>query len=276
MFCSKLKVGLLASSLMFAAAIQAQDEHSGNEAIAAELTPVDSSVEKSASSAAAAEDPTAIVAQNVRKHLGDFQITSISETDVPGLYELVSGGTILYVNQAGTRLFEGEMIDLENRVSLTEQRLGKLHMDMLVDLPEDQMLTYKPENPSGRSITVFTDISCGFCQRLHREIDTLLDNGVAVNYLLFPRAGYDTPAADALESVWCNENQQEAMTTAKLGARVPPASCDNPIQAHMALAQQVGLRGTPLIYLDTGVRVPGYRDAATLVEMVMSEEKYIP
>ena len=208
--------------------------------------------------------------------LGNFEITSINETDVPGLYELVSGGSILYVNEAGTRLFEGDMIDLENRVSLTEERLGKLHMDLLVDVPADQMLTYEPENPTGRSITVFTDISCGFCQRLHGEIDTLLENGVAVNYLLFPRAGFNTPASDALESVWCNDDPQAAMTTAKSGGRVPPASCDNPIESHMALAQQVGLRGTPLIYLDTGERVPGYRDAATLVEMVNAKDKYVP
>ena len=159
----------MVAAMMGASAIHAQDDAATNDL--------------SAVNAPSAEK-IAEVTKNVQKFLGDFQINSISGTDVPGLYELVSGGSILYVNESGTRLFEGEMIDLENRVSLTEQRLGKLHMDLLVDLPADQMLTYEPENATGRSITVFTDISCGYCQRLHSEIDTLLESGVAVNYLL--------------------------------------------------------------------------------------------
>ncbi len=230
----------------------------------------------SGESAVASEDIYSLVADNVRKHLGDFEVTSVTESPIEGVYELVSGGTILYVNQAGTLLIEGDMIDLKNRVSLTEQKLGKIHMNMLASLPESEKLVYQPDEPTGRSITVFTDISCGYCQRLHQEIDTLLDSGVAVKYLMFPRAGLNTPAADALESVWCNDDPQAAMTTAKSGGRVPPSSCSNPMQTHVALAQQVGLRGTPLIYLDTGERIPGYRDAATIVEMIQSKEKYIP
>ena len=221
-------------------------------------------------------DKLAEVSRNVQQFLGDFEITGLSESPIAGVYELVSGGTIFYVNEAGTLLIEGDMIDLENRVSLTEEKLGKLHMGMIADLTESEMLVYQPDEPTGRSITVFTDISCGFCQRLHSELDTLLESGVAVRYLMFPRAGLNTPAAQALESVWCNDDPQAAMTTAKAGGRVPPSSCVNPMEQHVALAQQVGLRGTPLIYLDSGERIPGYRDAATIVNMVNSSEKFVP
>jgi len=221
------------------------------------------------------EAKAAQIATNMRKHLGNFDVTSVNETPMKGIYEVVSNGSILYVNDEGTFLIDGNMIDLTTRSSVTDKRLGEMHMAILANLSEDEMLVYQPEEPTGRSITVFTDISCGFCQRLHAEIDTLLENGVAVNYLLFPRAGLDTPAADALESVWCNDNQQAAMTTAKSGGRVPSASCDNPMEMHVALAREVGLRGTPLIYLDTGERVPGYRDANTLVQMVNSQEKFV-
>jgi len=221
------------------------------------------------------EAKAANIANNMRQHLGDFDVTSVTESPMKGIYEVVSNGSILYVNEEGNLLIDGNMIDLATRSSITDKRLGELHMTILADLSEDEMLTYQPENPTGRSITVFTDISCGFCQRLHAEIDTLLDSGVAVNYLLFPRAGINTPAADALESVWCNDDPQAAMTTAKSGGRVPSASCENPMEMHVALAREVGLRGTPLIYLDTGERVPGYRDAVTLVEMVTSNEKFV-
>ena len=114
------------------------------------------------------------------------------------------------------------------------------------------MLIYEPEGPSERSITVFTDISCGYCRRLHEDIDALLDEGVRVRYLLFPRAGLGSQGHKDLESVWCAEDPQAAMTAAKAGARITPATCENPIESHIALAEQVGLRGTPLIYLDTG------------------------
>jgi len=215
------------------------------------------------------------IATNVQKHLGDFEISSITESVIPGLYELVSGGTIFYVNPEGSVFIEGNMIDLERRVNLTEEKLGRLHMSMIATMDEDDMLVYEPENPSGRWITVFTDISCGYCQKLHREMDTYLDAGVSVRYLMFPRAGMETPAAQALESVWCNADPQAAMTTAKSGGQIEPMRCDNPIEEHVALAQQVGLRGTPLIYLDTGDRIPGYRDAASVVDMISAVEPFV-
>jgi len=215
------------------------------------------------------------VRENAQKHLGDFEITELSESPIPGLYELVSGGTIFYVDAQGKYLIEGDMIDLEQRISLTEQKLGKLHISMIAGMEDDEMLVYQPAKPTGRAITVFTDISCGYCRRLHAEIDTLLEAGIAVRYLMFPRAGLDTPASQALESVWCADDPQAAMTTAKAGGQVPTKSCSNPIEAHVELAQQVGLRGTPLIYLDTGERIPGYRDATSIVQQVSSGEPYV-
>ncbi len=212
--------------------------------------------------------------QRVSESLPGITLSSVADTPVDGLYELVIDGTIYYVDASGKFLLEGSLIELESRSNLTEARLGTLHMDILNAVGDDQMLVYTPENPSGRSITVFTDISCGYCRRLHAEIDTLLDAGIAVNYLLFPRAGLGSGGHAALESVWCNEDPLEAMTTAKAGGRVEDATCTNPIESHVALAEQVGLRGTPLIYTDSGERIPGYREAGDLVTMIESSEPF--
>lgn len=259
------------AAAVFTTTAMAQDdtsksaEHDASESMSVDAAGMEMSLEGKA----------AQIAKNMRVHLGDFDVTSVVESPMKGIYEVVSNGGILYVNEEGTLLIDGNMIDLTTRASLTDKRLGELHMTVLSELSDDEMLVYQPEEPTGRSITVFTDISCGYCQRLHQEIDTLLENGVAVNYLLFPRAGLGTPAADALESVWCSDDPQAAMTTAKSGGQIPPATCVNPIEDHVALAREVGLRGTPLIYLDTGERVPGYRDAQTLVQMVTSQEKFV-
>lgn len=210
----------------------------------------------------------------IDEQIPGMPIKSITATPVDGVYELISDGQIYYINQDASFLLTGNMIDLNTEQNLTELRLGGLHMDLLADIDESNMLIYEPDEPSDRSITVFTDISCGYCRLLHEQIDTLLDAGVRVRYLMFPRAGLGTPAHEALESVWCADNPQSAMTTAKAGGQIDPASCNNPIEQHVDVAQQVGLRGTPLIYLDTGERVHGYREASILAKMVQDGTPY--
>ena len=103
-------------------------------------------------------------------------------------------------------------------------------------------------------------------------MDTLLDEGVSVRYLLFPRAGLGSQGHKDLESVWCADDPQAAMTNAKAGGKIEPMTCDNPIEQHVALAERLGLRGTPLIYTDSGEKIPGYREARVLAGMVNQSE----
>ena len=219
----------------------------------------------------AADDIDKVQAQ-IKKHLPDIDISSIADTPIDGVYEMISGGQIYYVGNGGQHLLDGDIIDLSTRENLTNTRLGGIHIELINAVEEGDMLVYEPDNYSGRSITVFTDTSCGFCRKLHQEIDQILDAGIAVRYLLFPRAGLGSAAHKNLESVWCSDNPQEAMTVAKSGGNVKGASCSNPIESHVALAEQVGLRGTPLIYLDTGRQIPGYRPANELVQLIEQGE----
>ena len=208
----------------------------------------------------------------LEERLPGIAIGDITETPIPGLYELITDGSIYYVDESAEYLFDGSMISLDTRENLTDARMGTLHVGMIDEIPESQMLIYEPEDSIDRSITVFTDISCGYCRKLHQEIDGLLDAGIRVRYLMFPRAGLGSDAHKALESVWCADNPQEAMTEAKAGNPVEPRTCDNPIESHVALAERVGLRGTPLIYLDNGQRVPGYREPSVLAEIIKSSD----
>ncbi len=203
----------------------------------------------------------------------DLQITSIAESVLPGIYEVVSNAQVYYLSPNGRFLVEGSIIDLQNQVNVSEQRRGSLQLTLIEEIPEDQMLVFDNEDKNAeRWITVFTDTDCGYCQKLHREIDTITDADIKVRYLLFPRAGIDSGSSQELQSVWCSDDPQQAMTTAKSGGTVAPATCENPIQAHMDLARQVELRGTPLIYLDNGTKVPGYRPAAELIRMIQESE----
>ena len=213
------------------------------------------------------------VRERIAESLPGLEITGVAETPIGGLFELIVDGQIYYVNENADYLLDGSLIELQTRTNVTEGRLGGIQNSLIEALGEENMLIYEPSEPSERSITVFTDISCGYCRRLHEEIDALLEEGVRVRYLLFPRGGMGSQGHKDLESVWCAEDPQAAMTAAKAGARIEPATCENPIASHVALAEQVGLRGTPLIYLDTGVRVPGYREPEVLATMVNEAER---
>lgn len=278
-----LVAGILAALVSVSQLAVAQDateksreQSAGNavEAVKKKLVPVADPAELQAAGAPAASAEEVI--KRLNEQLPGIAFTEVLESTIPGLFEVITDGQIYYVDETVQFLVDGNLIRLSDRANLTDARLGRIHMTMIQDMDEKDMLIYEAENESDRSITVFTDISCGFCRRLHAEIDTLLEEGVRVRYLLFPRAGLGSQGHKDLESVWCADNPQEAMTIAKAGGQIDPKTCDNPIEAHVALAERLGLRGTPLIYTDGGEKVPGYREASTLVTMVNGSEPMLP
>lgn len=222
--------------------------------------------------AAVAQSTLDEIGERITTQLPGITVSSLLETDITGIYELVSDGRIYYVDESAEYLIDGSLIRLEDRLNITDGRLGSIHMRLIDSVDEKNMLIYEPEADSTRSITVFTDISCGYCRRLHAELDTLLEEGVRVRYLMFPRAGLGSQGHKDLESVWCADNPQEAMTNAKAGGKIAAKSCPNPIEEHIALAERLGLRGTPLIYTDSGEKIPGYREASALVTMINSSK----
>lgn len=209
----------------------------------------------------------------LQTNLPDIPIDHLSVTRVPGIYEIISEGQVYYVDSTVSFLFDGNLVDLKGRQNLTELSMTAQNLRYIDAIGEENMLIYKSNDAAPtRSMSVFTDLDCPFCQRLHSELDILLDAGVSVRYLLFPREGLNTTAHENLESVWCADDQHAAMTAAKRGELAPVASCDNPITQHFTLAQQLGLTATPMIYLDDGQRINGYLDAHTLLEVLDESE----
>ncbi len=115
--------------------------------------------------------------------------------------------------------------------------------------------------PSGKpkyKVTVFTDIDCGYCRKLHSHIAELNQRGVEVDYLFFPRTGLNTPSYDKAVSVWCAKDRKAAFTAAKAGKDPAPAKCDNPVADQYKLGAQVGVDGTPTILAADGTKIGGY------------------
>lgn len=188
---------------------------------------------------------------------------TVRATPVPTLYEITFGTRIVYITADGRFLVQGKLVDLETRTEITDERLSVLKQAALNSIGEDSMITYAPEKPL-HTVTVFTDIDCGFCRRMHAEMDQYAKQGIAIRYLFYPRAGIGSDSYKKAVSVWCADDRRSAMDTAKAGNAVPDKTCANPVEAHYELGQQMRVQGTPALVLSDGEMVPGYVPADKL------------
>lgn len=181
----------------------------------------------------------------------------VKTTPIPGLYEVTSSAEmVLYTTKDASYIISGDMFDMKNnQKNLTEVRRGGIRLEALNSLGEDNMLVYTPEGDVKHTITVFTDIYCPYCQRLHHEMDNYMENGVKVRYIFVPFKG--EKSVNTSVSVWCAKDRNKAMDMAKSGKAVDKKVCENPIGKHQILARELGIRGTPAIMLESGQLVPG-------------------
>jgi len=228
----------------------------------------------------ASADADSAIRDSLSKILTDYEVTSIHETPVPGLYEVLLDSELVYVSEDGRYMVQGRMIDLENRTDLTEssprlaearKRQEQDRADSLKKVGDDNMVIFAPEQYA-HTVTVFTDIDCGYCRKLHRDIQSYFDEGIRVRYLFYPRAGAGSPSFDKAVSVWCADDRQEAMTRAKAGQSLEARKCDNPVLEHMQLGEDFEISGTPAIVFDSGKVVPGYVPAKRLSTVLEADK----
>lgn len=193
---------------------------------------------------------------------------SVALTAVPGLYEVVLGGQVLYLSEDGRFAIQGDMVDLGSRVNLTENRRGELRGKAIEAVGESNMVVFAPEGPVKHTVTVFTDIDCGYCRKMHSQIADYNKEGIKIRYLWFPREGIGSESYSKAVAVWCADNRQDALTRAKRGENIEQKTCDNPVQAQYELGQKLGVRGTPSLILEDGEMLPGYVPPTQLAELL--------
>nr|VFK22658.1 MAG: Thiol:disulfide interchange protein DsbC [Candidatus Kentron sp. MB]VFK32142.1 MAG: Thiol:disulfide interchange protein DsbC [Candidatus Kentron sp. MB]VFK74167.1 MAG: Thiol:disulfide interchange protein DsbC [Candidatus Kentron sp. MB] len=225
--------------------------------------------------------PAAVIAEDAKapepvrqaaQRIFSAGVDSIAKAPIPGLYEVTSGMDILYVSQDGKFAIEGDIFQLEKGKDLTEQKRNHLRSIAIRNIGKEGMITFAPDTPR-HTITVFTDVDCSYCRKLHTEVPQLNDAGIAVQYLAFPRAGIPSDTFDTMVSVWCADDRKKAMTDAKRGKAVPAKQCKNPVERHFALGKKIGIRGTPAILLQDGALISGYLPASRLQKIL---EKTFP
>ncbi|MFW2422504.1 MAG: DsbC family protein [Porticoccaceae bacterium] len=202
----------------------------------------------------------------------DLELKIIGPAPVAGLYEVqVVNGPVLYVSADGGHFFDGSLFRIEQGsfVDVAGVRLNAERAEKLAAIDTSNMIIYRPDSPSRAVITVFTDIDCGYCRKLHRELDELLDYGIEVRYLAYPRAGIGSDSYRKIATAWCADDPNAALTALKAGEKLPSNVCsDNPVAAHFAMGGLMGVNGTPAIVMEDGSMVPGYQPAASFAAML--------
>ncbi len=182
-------------------------------------------------------------------------------TPVPGIFELTHGTDISYISADAGFVFAGDMYKVTNTAefpNLSEVRRRELRLGLLAKVPESQMLVFGPDNAT-HTITVFTDIDCPWCRKLHSQIAEYNKLGMRVRYLFYPRTGPDTESWAKAETVWCASDRKAAFTRAKLGEKLALKACPgSPVAREYQLGRDIGITGTPGVVLESGELIPGY------------------
>jgi thiol:disulfide interchange protein DsbC len=186
-------------------------------------------------------------------------------TPVPGVVEVRRGADIVYMTRDGQYLFTGDLYQMAGRNNLSEVRRRELRTQLINAVPESQMVIFSPPQPK-YTVTVFTDVDCGYCRELHRQIADYNRLGVRVRYMFFPRTGPNTESWYKAEKVWCSADRKAALTRAKLGEDLDAKACGaTPVAQQYALGKTLGIEGTPGIYAADGALLGGYLSPEALV-----------
>lgn len=194
------------------------------------------------------------------------QIDRIAPAPLPGFQEVVTEGHTVYISNDGKYLLEGSLFDVGSRTDLSQMGISVVRREALAKIPVSDRIVFAPIGPAKYTVSVFTDIECGYCRKLHSQIGEYNKLGIAVQYLAFPRAGLGSPDSVAMESVWCSDDRRKALTDAKNGIPVAPKACKNPVADEYRLGQRLGLTGTPMIVNSDGVMLPGYLPPDKMLE----------
>ena len=217
--------------------------------------------------AGAAEPQSGLTKAQLADMLPGVAHEQVSDSPITGIYEVAIGTKVAYVSNDGRYLMQGELFDLDSNENLTETRRSAARVALLANLDDAQMIVFSPkQQPAKHSVLVFTDIDCGYCRRLHDEIEQINELGIEVRYAFYPRSGPGTVSWQKAGNVWCASDRNAALTRAKAGADVAAEKCEGtPVQSQYDLGQLAGVRGTPAIFTSSGEQIGGYLPAEAML-----------
>lgn len=197
---------------------------------------------------------------------------AVYPSPVKGLYEVHIGPRVYYFSEDGRYLLEAQITDLKDRKDITEPAMRKARMRAMSKMTDDRVLVFSPKKPR-YSVTVFTDIDCTYCRKMHSEIEEYNRLGIKVRYILYPRGRAGGASYTKAVSAWCAADRKQAFTLAKQGQDIPGKTCANPVLQNMRLGKLLGIRGTPTLYFEDGDLIASYIPPANLLKILQSNGK---
>nr|WP_321156705.1 DsbC family protein [Psychrobacter sp. LV10R520-6] len=195
-------------------------------------------------------------------------IISAVPTDMDGIYWVTAEDLpAFFTDKSGKHIIQGQIIAVGQGepVDISGALVANTAQEALKSVDKKDMVIYPAKGVTKSVVYAFTDADCGYCRKLHAEMDDINARGIEVRYLAWPRSQETIPK---MEAIWCSEDRNAAMDQAKIGANVQAPSCSNPVQEQMALGASLGVRGTPAIFTESGQQVGGYLPAAQLAQAV--------
>lgn len=211
------------------------------------------------------------VEAKIRALVPNATTIAISETPIENILQVQINSDIVYVTADGQYLVQGQIMDIDTKDNITDQAKSGIRLSLLTDVKVDEQITFSPAEPK-YDLLVFTDIDCGYCRKLHNQMEGYNEQGIAIHYMAFPRAGIGSDSYDKFVSVWCSDDQKEALTLAKNGTDPLPQKCPNPIADQYELGREVGVTGTPALVTSDGTLIPGYMPPEQLRQKLDSLE----
>ena len=230
------------------------------------------------------EDEAADILARMKQVRPDLSVTNLRFSHIDGVYKANLQGSPVFFSADGQFFIAGEMyqITTDQLVNLEEQErrqqeaaFAPQRAQMLKAIPKEDTVLFPAKGDTKARVYVFTDIDCGFCRKLHRQMDEMQALGIEVRYLGFPRAGVNSKSAEKLATTWCADDRNKVMTQFKRGQNVPLKTCEpNPIADQYVLGQAMGVRGTPAIVLESGQMVPGAVSTQQLIDILKQANLY--
>jgi len=215
-----------------------------------------------------------LLKEKINRLLG-LTVVKVEETPVPGIALLITNQGLFYASYNGDFFIQGKVYSLGGTVTdLAEESLAKMRLEGVKKF-ENDMIVYPAKNEK-YVVDVFTDITCGYCRKMHAQMDDYNARGITFRYLAYPRSGIKDRLGNLssgfkdLRSVWCAKDSAEALTKAKSGSNVAYRICDKPIEEQFNFGRQVGVTGTPAIILSNGTMIPGYQPPEQLETLLKS------
>jgi thiol:disulfide interchange protein DsbC len=217
----------------------------------------------------------AAIRKNLPERLPNLPpIDEVSKTPLAGIYEVRIGSEILYADETGNYVIQGQLIDTKTRQSLTEARLNKLNAIDFAQLPLKDAIVWK-NGTGARKMAVFADPNCGYCKRFEADLQKV--KNVTVYTFLIPVLGGDSPQKS--ENIWCAKDQVKTWLSWMLENKVPPRNmgkCDSPIERNLEFSRKYRINGTPAIIFADGTRIPGAISTEQIEKQLVASAKTAP